>query len=211
MRNSLTLLGLTTLIVVIGAIYAFSRKSTESINSPTSTSLSQESMSTTLVLTSPDFGSGGSIPSKFTCDGEQLNPALSVSGVPEGAKSLVLIMDDPDVPKQLRPDCIFDHWILFNLPALPSGQAGGRQVFLVERGKVPEGAVVGSNSTGKSTYIGPCPPREYEPSRHRYFFRLYVLDAMLPLETGATKAEVLKAMKGHVIGEAELMGTYKRP
>ena len=204
MRNSLTLLGLTTLIVVIGAIYAFSRKSTESINSPTSTSLSQESMSTTLVLTSPDFGSGGSIPSKFTCDGEQLNPALSVSGVPEGAKSLVLIMDDPDVPKQLRPDGIFDHWVFFNISPPPTGGT----LEIAERSTV---GTVGSNSAGKSEYIGPCPPREYEPSRHRYFFRLYVLDAMLPLETGATKAEVLEAIKGHVIGEAELMGTYKRP
>lgn len=158
----------------------------------------------TLTLTSPAFEEMGSIPAKYTCDGEQVNPPLSISGVPAGVKSLVLIMDDPDVPKQLKPDGVFDHWILFNLPA-------GRQAFRIEEGKVPDGAVVGANGAGKNEYTGPCPPRQYEPSTHRYFFKLYALDAALPLAAGAAKTHVEEAMKGHIRAQAQLIGRYQRP
>ena len=154
----------------------------------------------TLVLTSPAFAESASIPSKFTCDGEQLSPPLSISGVPEGAKSLVLIMDDPDVPKALRPDGMFDHWVLFNI--LPT------------TGDIPEGGSVGTpgqNGSGQNEYTGPCPPRQYEPNEHRYFFKLYALDTELPLEAGASKTEVEQAMRGHIIAQTELIGRYKRP
>ncbi|OHB19612.1 MAG: kinase inhibitor, partial [Parcubacteria group bacterium RIFCSPHIGHO2_01_FULL_56_18] len=125
--------------------------------------------------------------------------ALSIGGVPEGTKSLALIMDDPDVPKVLRADGVFDHWVLFNIPA--------------DTREIPEGGsigVAGANSAGKNAYAGPCPPPQYEPSEHRYVFKLYALDSELPLQAGATKEEVEKAMEGHILGQTQLVGRYKR-
>lgn len=154
----------------------------------------------TLSLTSPAFQNGASIPSQFTCDAENVSPPLTIAGVPEGAKSLVLLMDDPDVPKALRPDGVFDHWTLFNIPP--------------DTTEIPQAGIVGTvgtNGAGKNIYTGPCPPREYEPSEHRYFFKLYALDSLLSLGTGMTKQEVLDAMEEHVLAQAELMGRYKRP
>ena len=128
-----------------------------------------------------------------------MSPPISWEGVPEDTKSLVLIMDDPDVPKALKPDGVFDHWTLFNIPPetkeiTTGGTAGTR----------------GANGAGKNQYAGPCPPKEYEPSEHRYFFRLYALGSMLELPEAATKQEVLAAMEGHVLAQAELIGKYKR-
>jgi Raf kinase inhibitor-like YbhB/YbcL family protein len=152
-----------------------------------------------LTLTSTAFESNSAIPSLYTCDGNQINPPLSIEGTPAGAKSLALIMDDPDVPKQLKPDGVFDHWVLFNIPADTRNIRENSSV-----------GVQGANGGGKAAYTGPCPPAQYEPSTHRYFFTLYALDSMLPLQEGASKEEVLKAMQGHVIGQTQLMGTYKK-
>src|SRR3989344_2408279 len=200
MRNAYTLIGVTALIVIAGAWYAF--------NSSTDTSItSSRTGSMALSLTSPAFTQGTSIPSQFTCDAENISPPLQISGVPEGTVSLALLMDDPDIPqvfKEQRGIDSFDHWTLFNLPA-------GRQVFRIESGEVPEGAVVGANGAGKNEYIGPWPPREYEPSEHRYFFKLFALDSLLALPEGATKKQVEEAMQGHVIAKTELVGRYKRP
>jgi hypothetical protein len=151
-------------------------------------------------LTSPAFSEGSEIPSEYTCDGANTNPQLDIAGVPANAKSLVLIMDDPDVPAAVRPERMWDHWVVFNIPP---------ETRSVPAGKNPPG-VAGSNSRGALNYGGPCPPPQYEPKRHRYFFKLYALDAMLDLKEGATKNEVEQAMKGHVIAEAKLMGTYQR-
>ena len=154
----------------------------------------------TLTLTSPAFENGGLIPAKYTCDEDRmLSPQLLISGVPEEAKSLALIMDDPDVPKAIHPDGMFDHWTLFNIPPQTTG--------------IPEGGsagIAGANGAGKNAYTGPCPPPQYEPSEHRYFFKLYALDTELTLQAGASKEEVEKAMQGHVVGEVQLMGRYKR-
>ncbi|MBI5457142.1 YbhB/YbcL family Raf kinase inhibitor-like protein [Candidatus Kaiserbacteria bacterium] len=154
----------------------------------------------TLTLTSPAFAHNGSIPSRFTCDGDRtISPELSLSSVPEGTKSLALIMDDPDVPKALKPDGVFDHWILFNVPA--------------DTKSIQEGAsagTVGTNGAGKNAYTGPCPPPQYEPSEHRYVFKLYALDSELALQADATKADVERAMEGHIIAQTELVGRYKR-
>jgi Raf kinase inhibitor-like YbhB/YbcL family protein len=154
----------------------------------------------TLKLTSPAFAESGSIPSMYTCDGERsLSPALTFAGVPAAAKSLALIMDDPDVPKQLRPDGVFDHWTLFNIPASTH--------------EIPEGGsvgIAGANGAGKNAYTGPCPPPQYEPSEHRYVFTLYALDRMLALKAGATKQEVKTAMQGHILDQTQLIGKYKR-
>jgi len=154
----------------------------------------------TLTLTSSAFAEGASIPSRFTCDGDRsVSPALSIAGVPEGTKSLALIMDDPDVPKALHADGVFDHWVLFNIPA--------------DTREIPEGTsvgVAGANGAGKNAYTGPCPPPQYEPSEHRYVFKLYALDSELALQQGATKADVEKAMEGHIVAQAQLVGRYKR-
>lgn len=165
-------------------------------------------------LTSDAFANGASIPSKYTCDampaparpageGRQgardLSPLLSIAGVPAEAKSLALIMDDPDVPKALKPDGVFDHWILFNIPADTKEIAEGKSA-----------GVIGANSAGQNAYTGPCPPKEYEPSEHRYIFTLYALDIELPLREGASKATVLEAMQGHIIAQTQLIGRYRR-
>ena len=151
-------------------------------------------------LSRPAFENGGKIPSKYTSDEDRLlSPPLFISGVPESAASLALIVDDPDVPKMRRPDGVFDHWVLFNLPS--------------DTTDIPEGRSVGTagvNSAGTAAYTGPCPPPEYEPSEHRYIFRLYALDEVLNVPGGATKKEVLAAMEGHVIAMAELVGRYRR-
>jgi Raf kinase inhibitor-like YbhB/YbcL family protein len=150
----------------------------------------------TMKLTSPAFEHGGKIPSKYTCDGENINPPLTISDVPSEARSLVLIMDDPDVPKHLRGDGMWDHWVVFNIPAT---------IRDIKEGKEP-GGTPGIGTGGNLDYYGPCPPDR----EHRYFFKLYALDAELDLPEKTTKQGVERAMEGHVIAKAELMGRYER-
>ena len=145
----------------------------------------------TLILTSPSFGNNGNIPSQYTCDGEGVNPALEISGVSENAKSLVLIMDDPDAPSGT-----WDHWVKFNISTSTKE---------IKEANEPEG-VSGVGTSGNREYFGPCPPDR----EHRYFFKLFSLDKMLELEEGATKKEVEKAMEGHILQRAELIGFYER-
>ncbi|MEM1983736.1 MAG: YbhB/YbcL family Raf kinase inhibitor-like protein [Candidatus Korarchaeum sp.] len=143
------------------------------------------------------FENNGTIPRRYTCDGEDLSPPLSWQGGPKGAVSYVLIVDDPDAPVG-----VFTHWILYNIPAslnsLPEG---------VPKGKETSYGLQGRNDFGDYGYGGPCPPRG---KPHRYFFKLYALDTMLELAPGARKSDVEKAMRGHVIGEAQLVGLYGR-
>ena len=153
-----------------------------------------------LSLTSTAFAQGERIPEKHSCDGEIVPPPLSVSGVPQDAASLVLLMTDPDIPQEVKETKgieIFDHWALFNI-------APDVTEIAVDSG------TIGVNSLGKNVYEGPCPPPQYQPTEHRYFFNLYALDSMLDLEAGVTQAEVRAAMEGHILEEAELMGTYDR-
>ena len=153
-------------------------------------------------LTSSEFENNALIPSKYTCDGEQDSPRLKIEDVPEGTKSLVLIMDDPDIPqevKQARGINVFDHWVLFNID--PNTKE-------IDTNQVP--GVQGSNSAGENKYIGPCPPKQYQPTMHRYFFKLYALDIQLDLQEGSTKTEVEKAMEGHILEQTELIGKYER-
>jgi len=147
-------------------------------------------------LSSQAFGPGESIPSQYTCDGANTHPPLSFEAVPPEAKSLALIMDDPDVPKDLMPEGVFDHWVVFNIPPKTAGVAEGSEIQ----------GTYGSNSSGQQAYAGPCPPDR----EHRYFFRLYALDTQLALKKGASKHDVLSAIEGHIIGQAELMGRYER-
>lgn len=147
-------------------------------------------------LSSPQFEDQGLIPSKYTCDGENINPPLTIEEVPEKAQSLVLLMDDPDVPTSIRPDGMWDHWVVFNIPPSTSE---------ILEGQNPEG-ILGANTRGEQKYGGPCPPDR----EHRYFFKLYALDTMLKLAAGSSKSEVEEAIKDHVIEKVELMGRYDR-
>lgn len=148
-------------------------------------------------LESSVFDHNGSIPAKYTCDGTNISPPLKISEVPEGTKSLVLIMDDPDVPKNLRPDGMWDHWLVWNIPP---------ETKEIVEGQAPQG-VVGKNTGGRFGYTGPCPPDR----EHRYFFKLYALDTALDLSAATTTKEDLeKAMQGHILGQTELMGKYDR-
>lgn len=207
MRTAYALLGLAWFIVIAAGAYAFNHNFTGSgdtgVRITNSTPPVSGPMTFSLSLTSSAFENNASIPSRFTCDGDQVSPPLSISSVPKDAKSLALIMDDPDVPKALKPEGVFDHWVLFNIPPPPAG--GTKEIK--ESGSV---GTVGANDAGQNAYTGPCPPPQYEPSEHRYFFKLYALDSLLPLPAGATKVDVEKAMSGHIIAETQLIGRYKR-
>ena len=147
-------------------------------------------------ITSPAFDNAQLIPSRHTCDGADTNPPLVIDDVPEDAKSLTLIMDDPDVPKHLRADGMWDHWIVFNIS--PTTRT-------IVEDQEPDG-VHGLGTSGNVNYHGPGPPDR----RHRYFFKLFALDTLLDLPEKSTKAHVERAMRGHIIGIAELVGTYER-
>lgn len=155
-----------------------------------------------LSLTSSAFSDGGSIPPQFTCDGNEVSPPISIADVPEGTKSLALIMDDPDIPQQFKDQMRVDayaHWILFNMSPdttdIPTGGLAGTP---------------GANSAGQNAYAAPCPPPQYEPSTHRYVFSLYALDTTLLLNPGASKADVESAMRGHIVAQTRLVGLYGR-
>ena len=156
--------------------------------------LSAAASAQTLTISSPEFKAGGAIPSKFTCDAGRTapNPALVFSGIPAKTQSLVLIMDDPDVPKTMIPSGEFVHWLLWDIAADSKGIAEGE-------------GTGGISGMGRPGYMGPCPPDK----SHRYFFKLYALDTKLagPFKN---KAELVKAMEGHIIQQAELMGNYER-
>jgi hypothetical protein len=154
-----------------------------------------------LRLSSPAFAAGGEIPALFTCEGRDLSPALEWTGVPDGAKSLVLIVDDPDAPDPKAPKTTWVHWVLYNLPPPTQGLVQG-----VGARDLPAGTREGTNDWKRTGYGGPCPPI----GRHRYFHKLYALDTALPELGAATKADVEAAMKGHVLELAELMGTYEK-
>ncbi len=145
-----------------------------------------------LTISSPSFGHNAAIPEKHTCDGRDLNPALAISHVPPGAKSLALIVDDPDAPVGT-----WVHWVIWNIDP---------NTAEIREDSVPKGAIQGINDFRKHSYGGPCPPS----GTHRYFFKLYALDTMLSLNPNSGKAELEKAMKGHILSHTEIMGLYKR-
>lgn len=150
-------------------------------------------------LKSDAFVSGQSIPAKYTCTGKNISPALSWNDSPAGTHSLALIMDDPDAPMGT-----WTHWVLFNI----SADARSLQEDLPVTGKNvdPNAIYVGKNSSGNIGYDGPCPPN----GTHRYYFRLYALDTLISLLPGATKDDLLREMKGHILAQGELMGTFSK-
>ncbi len=152
-----------------------------------------------LQLTSIAFAQGGDISSKYTCDGQDISPPLAWSGVPPTAKSLVLIVDDPDAPDPAAAKMTWVHWVLYNIPTSESA--------LPEAAKqLPEGTRMGINDWNRTGYGGPCPPI----GRHRYFHKLYALDTVLPYLDRPSKADIEAQMKGHIIAQAELVGTYQK-
>jgi len=153
-----------------------------------------------LTLTSKSFTSQASIPAKHTCEGGDVSPALAWSGAPAGTKSFVVIVDDPDAPDPKAPQTTWVHWVLYNLPAATTELPEGASKSL------PPGTAEGKNDWKKTGYGGPCPP----VGRHRYFHKVYALDTVLPDLRQPTKAHLEKAMEGHVLGKAELVGTYQK-
>ncbi len=149
-------------------------------------------------ITSSAINDGGEIPAKYTCEGKDLSPPLTFSDVPEDAKSLVLIVDDPDAPDPAAPKLTWVHWVLLDIPSDTAGLPESVSTL-------PSGTKEGMNDWKRTGYGGPCPPI----GRHRYFFKLYALDSTLEL-TSPTKAAVLSAMEGHVLAEAQMIGTYQK-
>ena len=152
-------------------------------------------------ITSTAFANNGSIPAKHTCEGPDLSPALAWGGAPAGTKSFALVVDDPDAPDPAAPKTTWVHWVLYDLPA--SAAALPEAVAAKD---LPKGTLEGTNDWKRTGWGGPCPPI----GRHRYFFKLYALDAVLPDLGKPTKAKLESAMKGHVLGDARLMGTYQK-
>ena len=154
-----------------------------------------------MTITSQVFSHTGDIPARYTCDGKDISPPLDWSGLPEGTKSLALIVDDPDAPDPAAPKMTWVHWVLYNIPSATRGLAEA-----VKSKDLPEGAQEGLNDWRRTGYGGPCPPT----GKHRYFHKLYALDVVLPDLGKPTKKDLEKAMEGHILAKAELVGTYKR-
>ena len=150
-----------------------------------------------LSISSSAFAAGQSIPAIYSCLGRSVSPPLSWTGAPAGTASFALIMDDPDAPIGT-----FVHWVIFNIPASGSGLPEA----VPGSAKLTDGTLQGSNGAGQTGYAGPCPPS----GTHRYFFKLYALDTVLNLPSGASKDQLLKAMQGHILAQGELIGTFNK-
>ncbi len=159
---------------------------------PKPTELKVSKIKSMIKITSPVFNEGQTILAKYTCKGEDINPPLMIENVSPDAKSLVLIVDDPDAPMGT-----FTHWLVWNIP--PS-------IKKIEENSVPEGAILGTNDFGKTAYGGPCPPYGV----HRYFFKIYALNTILSLKAGADCSQLEKAMEGHIVDQGSLMGKFSK-
>jgi hypothetical protein len=154
-----------------------------------------------LALTSTAFEPGGAIPATYTCQGKDVSVPLAWSGLPAGTRSLALIVDDPDAPDPAAPQMTWVHWVLYNIPPAANGLPEA-----VKPGALPAGTLQGRNDWGRTGYGGPCPP----VGRHRYFFKLYALDVVLPDLGQPDKPRLERAMKGHVLAQQQLVGTYAK-
>ena len=182
--------GIIIILAAVGLLF-FSVIKTKLNDRPEIISDNINPMESTLTLSSTAFEHMATIPAIYTCDGENINPPFQISGVPENAESLVLIMDDPDAPMGT-----WDHWIKFNIP---------KATTMIAEAEEPDG-VSGVGTGGNLKYQGPCPPDR----EHRYFFKLYAIDTILDLKEGASKEDVEDAMEGHILARTELIGLYDR-
>ena len=155
----------------------------------------------TFTLSSQSFGHNESIPRRFTCEGEDVSPDLAWSNLPPSTRSLALIVDDPDAPDPAAPKLTWVHWVLYNIPPNASGLATA-----IAAGELPAGTQQGLNDWKRSGYGGPCPPI----GRHRYFHKLFALDVVLPDLEKPNKKTLEQAMQGHIIAQAQLLGTYQK-
>jgi hypothetical protein len=160
---------------------------------------SKEEVKQDMILTSTNFVNQGTIQGRHTCDSNDISPALMWSNAPSGTKSFALIVDDPDAPDPANPRMTWVHWVLYNIPASTGTFAEGVK-------KLPDGTLEGLNDWKQSGYRGPCPPI----GKHRYFHKLYALDTVLPDLKTPTKAKLEKAMEGHILAKAELVGLYQK-
>ncbi len=199
MRNAYALLGLSFLIVFTGAYLLFERaQAPEKITDV----IDEVKQTNGMKLTSPAFENNGTIPVIYTCDGDNINPELHISDVPEGTESLILVMDDPDIPEEIRhANGIekFNHWVIYNLPA--------------DTNIIPAGGTIGTtaqNSSGNTAYTGPCPPAQYKPTEHRYIFRLYAMPNRINFIKVPTLDEVESIAQAESIEKAKLIGKYDR-
>ena len=155
----------------------------------------------TLTLSSSAFAPNGSIPAKYTCEGAGISPPVAWSGTPANTKSFALIVEDPDAPDPAKPTRVVSHWVAYNIPATTTALAEN-----ASKTGMPVGSAQGSNERGTQAYMGPCPPI----GRHRYFFKLFALDTVLQGLNNPKKADLEKAIQGHVLGTGELIGTYQK-
>lgn len=202
MRNAYALLGLSFIIVFGGAYMLLTNKAEAPVSERDTAEDVTEHTSMTMQLTSPAFQNNELIPSEYTCDGDNISPPLTIAEVPEGTASLVIVMDDPDIPEEVKGRMgieKFNHWAVYNLPPDTTSLAAG------ELSGIPA-----ENSRGEAAYTGPCPPTEYEPTTHRYIFRLYALSGNLNFITTPTLDELETAAKENTVATATLIGLYSR-
>jgi hypothetical protein len=154
-----------------------------------------------LTITSPAFAAGGAIPATYTCEGKDVSPPLAWTGAPDGTKTFALIVDDPDAPDPAAPRLTWVHWVLYDLPATTNSLPEA-----LRSDALPAGTREGVNDWGRTGYGGPCPP----VGRHRYFHKLYALDSVLAHLKRPSKAALERAMQGHILAQAELVGTYQK-
>jgi Raf kinase inhibitor-like YbhB/YbcL family protein len=178
-----------------------SDSSATNANPTVETDTAARSNAMTLKVTSSAFQQGGAIPSQYTCEGKDISPPLAWSGAPNGAKTIAMIVDDPDAPDPAKPQRVYVHWVVYNIPVATNSLPEN-----ASKKGMPKGAVQGKNDWGKPEFGGPCPPI----GRHRYFFKLYALDTELNGLSAPTKADLERAMNGHVLDSGELMGTYQK-
>lgn len=197
MKVTYALIGVALLLLLGVGYYLYQQKSVDPLYDGIDPSLTMFSIS------SLAFAHNAMIPAKYTCDAENTSPPLSISGIPSGTVSIAITMDDPDVPKALKADGMFDHWVLYGIPV----QKG--QTTLEIAGASAPGPQ-GLNGKGEAAYTGPCPPPDFQPTQHRYFFKVYALSTELSFFKPPTKAELEAAITGNVLGTAELIGTYDR-
>ncbi len=187
-------------IITVGGYYIFRtpepKEETQQLKQEQEPQQEQTAVSKELILKSSVFEHMEKIPVRYTCDGQSINPPLEIYGVDDKAKSLVLIMEDPDVPKSIKADGMWDHWLKFNLPPTLTEIKEG----------IDSGGISGLGTSNTLKYVGPCPPDK----EHRYFFKLYSLDTMLNLKEGATKFQIEQVIKNHILQEATLIGLYER-
>lgn len=201
MRNP----GLVLLVLILalsgGGYFLFINKKAVTVASPPAITVEKketvpEQKIMPLTISSPAFKMNGVIPALFTCDGKNISPELFFSNVPAGTQSLALTMEDPDVPKSIRTDGMWNHWVVWNIPSTTTS---------LKEGATPPG-VLGMGTNRKASYLGPCPPDR----EHRYIFTLFALDSLISLPPGSTKEQLLQALAPHIIEKAELIGRYNR-